>query len=44
MLVISCTDVNNNNQKEIEEFPLILISIDGFRWDYFEKNIYTKSR
>ena len=37
MLVISCTDVNNNNQKEIEEFPLILISIDGFRWDYFEK-------
>jgi predicted AlkP superfamily pyrophosphatase or phosphodiesterase len=37
MLAISCTDVNNNNQKEIEEFPLILISIDGFRWDYFEK-------
>jgi ectonucleotide pyrophosphatase/phosphodiesterase family protein 5 len=37
ILAISCTDVNNNNQQEIEEYPLILISIDGFRWDYFEK-------
>ena len=34
-LLLSCSQTNNKNTPK--GYPLILISIDGFRWDYFNR-------
>lgn len=33
-LLFSCDDVTKNNQKEKKQPYLIILSLDGFRWDY----------
>ena len=37
MMVFLLFNACNNNSENSGEQPLILISMDGFRWDYFDK-------